>query len=105
MTKQFRTWRKLSPAIPVHNLGSSLAAKSRFQEAIPHFEQAVNASGGREPASLTMLAAMQAETGRFAEAAATARRALEIALQRNNQDLSEKLQARIADYEARVQGK
>jgi len=85
-----------------YNLGSSLAAKSRFQEAIPHFEQAVSASGGREPASLAMLAAMFAETGKLAEAAATARRALEIAIQRSDQDLVAKLQARIADYEARI---
>ncbi len=71
----------------------------------PHFEQAVSASGSREPASLAMLAAMYAETGKFAEAAATARRALDIAVQGNNQDLAAKLQARIADYEARIQGK
>jgi len=88
-----------------YNLGSALAAKGRFQEATSHFEQAVNASGGREPASLTMLAAMYGETGKFAEAASTARRALEIALHRNNQDLAATLQARIADYEARGQGK
>ncbi len=88
-----------------YNLGSSLAAKRNFQEAIPHFEQAVNASGGREPASLAMLAAMYGETGRLAEAAITARRALQIAIERNDQDLAAKLQARIADYEARSGGK
>ena len=88
-----------------YNLGSALAAKGRFQEAMGRFELAVNASGGREPASLAMLAAMYAETGKLAEAVTTARRALEIATQRNDQDLTAKLQARIADYEARMQGK
>lgn len=88
-----------------YNLGSALAAKGRFQEATSCFEQAVNASGGREPASLAMLAAMYTETGKLAEAVTTARRALEIAIQRNDPDLTAKLQARIADYEARMQGK
>ncbi len=85
-----------------YNLGRFLAAKNRFDDAVPHFEQAVHLSGGRDPQSLATLAAIYYETGRFSEAARTARRALEIAVQQRNQDLVTELNARIAIYDAAV---
>ena len=84
------------------NLGRFLAAQERFGEAIPHFEQAVRLSGSREPLSLDMLAAMYYELGRYAEAAQTARRALDLAMQQNNQELAAAVRARLAVYEAKT---
>jgi tetratricopeptide (TPR) repeat protein len=84
------------------NLGRFLAAKERFGEALPHFERAVNLSGGREPLSLDMLAAMYYEVGRFSEAVQAARRALDLAVKLNNQDLATAIRARIAIYEAKI---
>ncbi len=49
---------------------------------------------------LDTMAAAYAEAGRFPEAMATARQALELARQQNNQALLEGLRARIARYEA-----
>jgi Flp pilus assembly protein TadD len=85
-----------------YNLGRFLAAAGRYQEAVPHFEQAVSLSGGREPLSLEMLAAMYSEVGRPAEAVLAARRALDLATSQNNQELVDSLKSRIADYEARA---
>jgi len=82
------------------NLGRILAARHSFEQAIPHFEKAVELSGGRETQSLELLAAMYSELGRFAEAAQTARRALEVATRENNVQLVQVLRARIAQYES-----
>ena len=87
------------------NLGRLLAARGRFADAVPQFEAAVKASGGKEPQSLDMLAAMYAETGRFSEAAGTARRALEVAIGVNDNAMVQALRARIAQYEARATGR
>ena len=84
------------------NLGRVLAAKHSFAEAIPHFEKAVELSGGQEPQSLEMLAAMYSEVGRFPEAAQTARRALDLAVRENDDTLAQTLRARVADYESRT---
>ncbi len=69
-------------------------------EAVELAERALKLSGGNEPAILGTLAAAQAEAGRFPEAAATARKALELARQQNRQALADTLRARIALYEA-----
>jgi tetratricopeptide (TPR) repeat protein len=87
------------------NLGRLLAARGRFADAVPQFEAAVKASGGKEPQSLDMLAAMYAETGRFSEAAGTARRALEVAIGVDDNGMVQALRARIAQYEARAKGR
>jgi tetratricopeptide (TPR) repeat protein len=84
-----------------YNFGRFLAAKERFAEALPHFEQAVILSRGREPLILEMLAETYSEVGRFPEAMQAARRALDIAVQQNNQDLAAELKARLAAYEAK----
>jgi len=82
------------------NLGRVLAARHSFAEAIPQFEKAVELSGGNEPQSLEMLAAMYSELGRFPEAAQTARRALAIAEREKDVTHSQVLRTRIASYEA-----
>jgi tetratricopeptide (TPR) repeat protein len=82
------------------NLGRLLAAHGRFADAIPHFEQAVKLSGGEEPQSLEMLAAMYAEVGRFAQAAEVAHRALDVAVRANNLEMAQRLRPRVAAYEA-----
>ena len=69
-------------------------------EAVELAERALKLSGGNEPAILGTLAAAYAEAGRFAEALATAHKALELAKRRNNQALADILRARIALYEA-----
>jgi tetratricopeptide (TPR) repeat protein len=84
------------------NLGRVLAARHSFAEAIPQFEKAVELSGGQEPQSLEMLAAMYSEVGRFPDAARTAHRALDLAIRENDDTLAQTLRARVADYESRA---
>ena len=67
-----------------YNLGRVFAAQSRFAEALPQFEEAARLTNRQDPAVLQMLAAMQSETGQFANAAATAQAALELARQQQN---------------------
>jgi len=70
-------------------------------EAVMLAERAVQLSGGQEPAILDSLAAAYAEVGRFPVAVETARRALALARQQNNQQLIDGLNARIAAYQAK----
>ena len=84
------------------NLGRVLAARHSFAQAIPQFERAVELSGGQEPQSLEMLAAMYSEVGRFPDAARVARQALSLATRENDNSLAETLRARIAYYESQA---
>jgi tetratricopeptide (TPR) repeat protein len=63
-------------------------------------EQARQLSGGANPVVLQTLAAAYAETGRYGEAAATARRALELAEAQKDGDLAGRLQDQIKLYMA-----
>ncbi len=71
-------------------------------EAVALAERALRLSGGREPILMDTLAAAYAETGRYADAAKTARQALDLALSQGNQQLAEGLKARIVLYEAKT---
>ncbi|MGP8198393.1 MAG: tetratricopeptide repeat protein [Limisphaerales bacterium] len=63
-------------------------------------EQANRLNRGGNPAVLHTLAAAYAEAGRFRDATATARRALELALAQKNDDLTARLPKEIKLYEA-----
>ena len=69
-------------------------------KAVQHALRANKLSGGKQPDILDTLAAAYAEAGRFPEALAAARAALELATQRNNRPLADALRAQIARYEA-----
>jgi tetratricopeptide (TPR) repeat protein len=93
--------------VPVHdNLGSSLARSGDLPGAIEHYETALKKKSddriAREQLILVLMTAADgyAETGRFADAVAKARRALELAASQNNHALTEAIQAAIRHYEA-----
>lgn len=68
-------------------------------EAVAFAERAVGLPGGEKPEILDTLAAAYAEAGRFSSALKTARRALVLAIEQNNQALVEGLKTRMALYE------
>jgi tetratricopeptide (TPR) repeat protein len=68
-------------------------------EAVALAVRAIQLSGGKDAAVLDTLAAAYAETGRFADAALTARRALALATEKNQQVLAQALKSRIVLYE------
>ena len=84
------------------NLGRVLAARGMFAEALPQFEEAATLTQRRDPAVLQMLAAMQSETGRSAEAVTTAQAALQLAREQQNQALAASLEANVARYQAQA---
>jgi tetratricopeptide (TPR) repeat protein len=67
--------------------------------AVEMARQAEALSGGESPQVLDTLAAAYAEAGRYGEAVATAKRALELSATRNNQPLAEGIQLRLKLYE------
>jgi tetratricopeptide (TPR) repeat protein len=70
-------------------------------EAVTLAERAVELSGGHEATYLDTLAAAYAESGRFDDATATAKRGLEVAARPDQSQLREGLVARLRLYEAR----
>jgi Flp pilus assembly protein TadD len=82
-----------------YNLGRAYAATSRFDDALFQFKAAADFSGGREPEVQQMLAAMYSETGQYQKAVTTARQALDLAIERKNEALAEKLRESLARYE------
>lgn len=87
-----------------YNLGRVLAAEANFVDALTQFEQAARLSRVPKPEILQMLAAMYSENGRYSEAVATARRALELANQGRDRPLAASLEANLHRYEAQAQG-
>ncbi len=69
-------------------------------EAVELARRAEQLTGGRQAEVLDTLAAAYAAAGRFQEAVATARKALELATKQNQQALADELKNRIALYEA-----
>ncbi|HBY62276.1 MAG TPA: hypothetical protein DEH78_20840 [Solibacterales bacterium] len=84
------------------NLGRALAARGQVAEGIPHVEKAAELSQGQEPIVLDRLSMLYAQVERFREAAATARRALELATRQGNRDMAEALRPRIELYESKA---
>ncbi len=87
-----------------YNLGRVLAAKSRFADATVQFEQAAELSQMREPVILEILAEMYAETAHYKDAAAVARRGMEVAVQLRNDKLAASLKSNLERYETLTQG-
>jgi tetratricopeptide (TPR) repeat protein len=85
-----------------YNLGRVLAARSMFAEALPQFSEAARITNLQDPTILQMLAAMQSETGHYAEAVATAQTALNLARQQQNQTLAASLETNLARYQAQA---
>ncbi len=83
-----------------YNFGRVLAAKGTFGDSATQLEEAARLSDMREPVILQLLAAMYSETGRYAEAVATARRGLDLAGGGRNQALASALRADLDRYEA-----
>jgi len=69
-------------------------------EAVKLAERSVQLSGERNPVYLDTLAAAYAEVGRFPEAIAAARKALDLAAQQHREGLVESLNTRIKLYES-----
>lgn len=70
------------------------------QEAIELAQRAMALSDGKRPEILGTLAAAYAETGQFAQAVQTARKAVELATQQNNTAMAEAIERTIGAYEA-----
>ena len=88
-----------------YNYGRVLAAKGSLAEASSQFEQAAKLSNMQEPAILEMLAATYSDTGRYLEAVEVARRAVDLAGQRHDENLSARLKASLARYEGLAQNR
>jgi tetratricopeptide (TPR) repeat protein len=71
-------------------------------KAIELAERAVKRADGKSPAFCDTLAAAYAEAGRFSEAVETARKALDLATQQQEQAMVGSIQKRIALYEAKT---
>jgi tetratricopeptide (TPR) repeat protein len=71
-------------------------------EAVKLAEKAADLTGRRQPAILNTLAAAYAESGRFDEALATARQALDLAKQLNRTNLFPRIEQAITLYQART---
>jgi Flp pilus assembly protein TadD len=85
-------------SLPLNSaMGRLLAATGHLGEAIPYLEKA---AGSGEPALLGMLSSVYAQTGRLEDAVRTARRGLEIATGRHDNDLMAALEKSIKAYEA-----
>jgi len=84
-----------------HALAASPNASDRNgEEAVRLAERAVELSGARNPVYVDTLAAAYAEVGRFADAVATAHKALELASQQPRGQFVEGLKTRIKLYES-----
>jgi protein O-mannosyl-transferase len=79
---------------------ASQAALRNGVEAVQLAQKAVQLDGGKNPLALRTLAAAYAETGRYADAAETARRALRLAVAAGNAALAGTLQQEIELYDA-----
>jgi tetratricopeptide (TPR) repeat protein len=104
---QWRTALSLQPDQPVilNRIARVLAtspdpALRNGAEAVSLAERAVQLSNGQAPLFIDTLAAAYAEAGRFPEAVATERRALEFAASANNPQITSAVNARIALYQA-----
>jgi tetratricopeptide (TPR) repeat protein len=85
-----------------YNLGRVLAARGLFAVALPQFSEAARLSSMQDPTILQMLAAMQSETGHYADAVTTAQQALNLARRQQNLALAAALEANLARYQTQA---
>lgn len=85
-----------------YNLGRVFAARNLFSEALPQLSEAARLTSMQDPIILQMLAAMQSETGRYADAVATAQQALNLARQKQNLSLATSLEGNLERYQAQA---
>ena len=84
-----------------HALAASPNASDRNgPEAVKFAERAVELSGARNPVYLDTLAAAYAEVGKYPDAVAAERRALDLAAEQHHGQLEDGLKARIKLYES-----
>jgi tetratricopeptide (TPR) repeat protein len=81
------------------NLGYVLGRGGDAAAGIPHLEKAVELTGGKDWQCLAALGAVYNIAGRRSEAIATTERALDLALQANNQELAKNLRATLERYQ------
>jgi tetratricopeptide (TPR) repeat protein len=100
--KYFNKSLELNPSDPdTHKqLGITLLAAGKTNEAIGHAKRACELTGNKDAECLDTLASGFAAAGRFAEAKATAERALKLARETGQEDLAGAIENRIKLYEA-----
>jgi superkiller protein 3 len=81
-------------------LGLALLLADKVGEALPQAEEAVKLSRSQDPSMLGLLGMIYAEAGRLADAVRVTRQALALASRRNEQALVQKMQQRLASYQA-----
>jgi tetratricopeptide (TPR) repeat protein len=86
-----------------YNFGRMLAAKGSLPEAVSQFEEAAKLSNMQQPVILEMLAATYSDTGRLSDAVDTARHALDVATQQQNDALAARLRTSLARYQSLAQ--
>ena len=77
------------------NLGHALAEQGDFQEASVQLEKADRLSGGRDPLALHLLGLVYADLGKLPESIRAERQALAIAIEENNPDLTQAINAHL----------
>ena len=87
--------------IPHYNLGRALAANGELEEGIRHLEKAVTLAGPQTPLVLDRLCSIYAGAGRIADAAAAARKGIELARQAGAAEILDSLTKKLAEFESR----
>lgn len=103
----FRTALRLKPNLvgALNQLALVLATQDdpklrNTDEALQLAQQAVSFTGGRHPIPLSVLATVDAEAGRFADAIASAQKAAELASASGDKEMASTIQSRLREYHA-----
>ena len=93
---------RLNPASVEYrfNLAYVLGMKGSFVEAIPHLEKAVELSQGKDWQCLALLGTANFKAGRAVEAVRAVQRALDVAVQDGNSDVTARLRSTLESYQA-----
>jgi Flp pilus assembly protein TadD len=81
------------------SLAFVLGLADRFADAIPHLQKAVELSGGQDWQCFDMLGAFYSKMGRAEDAIQAARRALDLAVAGQDQELVRTLRGKLASYQ------